>query len=73
MTLIRIDLLIGNSYGAEIAKKEGIPLFRMGFPVFDRMGAQRISSMGYNGSIKTADALTNMILDHYYDEAGYEL
>ncbi|AEG19017.1 nitrogenase component 1 [Methanobacterium paludis] len=69
----KVDLLIGNSYGAEIAKKEGIPLFRMGFPVFDRMGAQRISSMGYNGSIKTADALTNMILDHYYDEAGYEL
>lgn len=69
----KVDLLIGNSYGAGIAKKEKIPLFRVGFPIFDRMGAQRISCMGYKGSIRTADAITNMILDRYYDESGYEI
>ena len=36
------DIIIGNAYGASMAKEENIPLFRVGFPVFDRLGAQRI-------------------------------
>jgi nitrogenase molybdenum-iron protein beta chain len=67
------DILIGNSYGASMAKEENIPLFRVGFPVFDRMGAQRISVLGYKGGIDFVDRLTNTILDFYYDEAGYEI
>ncbi len=67
------DILIGNSYGASMAKEENIPLFRVGFPVFDRMGAQRISIMGYNGGIDFIDRVTNTLLDFYYDEAGYEI
>jgi nitrogenase molybdenum-iron cofactor biosynthesis protein NifN len=67
------DILIGNAYGASIAQEENIPLFRIGFPVFDRLGAQRISVLGYNGGIDFVDRLTNTILDFYYDEAGYEI
>ena len=67
------DILIGNAYGASIAQEENIPLFRVGFPVFDRLGAQRISVLGYNGGIDFVDKLTNTILDFYYDEAGYEI
>ncbi|HML05689.1 MAG TPA: nitrogenase iron-molybdenum cofactor biosynthesis protein NifN [Methanobacterium sp.] len=67
------DILIGNSYGASVAKEEHIPLFRAGFPVFDRVGAQRITTLGYNGGISFVDRLTNTILDYYYDEAGYEI
>ena len=67
------DILIGNAYGASIAQEENIPLFRVGFPVFDRLGAQRISVLGYNGGIDFVDRLTNTILDFYYDEAGYEI
>ncbi len=67
------DVLIGNSYGAHIAEEEGIPLFRAGFPIFDRLGAQRISTLGYNGGIKFVDKLTNTLLDFYYDESGYEV
>jgi len=66
------DILIGNSYGSRIAKEEKIPLFRLGFPVFDRLGAQRISIMGYRAGIYLVDSLTNIILDRYYDESGYE-
>ena len=69
----RADILIGNAYGASIAQEENIPLFRVGFPVFDRLGAQRISVLGYNGGIDFVDKLTNTILDFYYDEAGYEI
>lgn len=67
------DILIGNSYGASIAKEEGIPLIRTGFPIFDRLGAQRISVLGYNGGISFVDRITNTLLDFYYDEAGYEI
>jgi len=68
-----VDLLIGNSYGARIAVDENIPMFRVGFPIFDRVGAQRIRILGYNGSLNLLDQLTNTIIQHYYDEAGYEL
>jgi len=44
------DLLIGNSYCSRVAHKFGIPLFRMGFPVYDRVGAQRIVLAGYRGA-----------------------
>ena len=70
---IGADILIGNSYGASIAKEENIPLFRVGFPIFDRLGAQRISTLGYNGGINFVDRLTNTLLDFYYDESGYEM
>ncbi len=68
-----VDILIGNSYGASIAQEENIPLFRAGFPIFDRLGDQRISVLGYNGGINFVDEITNTILDYYYDEAGYEI
>jgi nitrogenase molybdenum-iron protein beta chain len=67
------DILIGNSYGASMAEEENIPLFRAGFPIFDRLGAQRIFTLGYKGGINFVDQLTNTLLDYYYDEAGYEL
>ncbi len=67
------DILIGNSYGASIANEEDIPLLRAGFPIFDRLGAQRVCTLGYNGGINFVDKLTNTLLDYYYDEAGYEL
>lgn len=69
----KVDVLIGNAYGASIADKLNIPLFRIGFPIFDRVGTQRISIMCYNGGIKFVDDLTNMMIDHYYDSEGYKL
>ncbi len=66
------DILIGNSYGSRIAIEEEIPLFRLGFPIFDRMGAQRISVLGYKGGVRLVDSITNIVLDRYYDESGYE-
>lgn len=68
-----VDILFGNAYGASIADKNNIPLYRIGFPIFDRVGAQRISCLGYNGGIKFVDEVTNMIIDYYYDFEGYKL
>ena len=36
------DLLIGNSKGYHLAKQWGVPLIRVGFPIHDRFGGQRI-------------------------------
>jgi nitrogenase molybdenum-iron protein beta chain len=68
-----VDLLIGNSYGARIAKEEKIPLFRLGFPIYDRLGAQRVHIVGYKSGISLVDTLTNIILENYYDESGWEI
>ncbi len=61
---LRANLLIGNSDGKWIEEKEGIPLVRIGFPVHDRIGAQRKVSTGYEGSMGFMDAITNAILEN---------
>lgn len=67
-----IELLIGNSYGARIAEAENIPFLRIGFPIYDRLGAQRISILGYKAGIRMVDTITNIMLENYYNESGHE-
>jgi len=67
-----IDVLIGNSHCARVARELGVPLLRMGFPVYDRVGSQRIKIAGYSGGISFVDSLTNLILESHYDD-GYEI
>jgi len=57
------EMLIGNSNGKYIAKEMGIPLVRFGFPIHDRVGAQRILSLGYHGAMNVLDKITNTILE----------
>ncbi|WP_292461957.1 nitrogenase component 1 [Methanolobus sp.] len=57
------EMLIGNSNGKYIAKEMGIPLVRVGFPIHDRVGAQRILSLGYLGAMNMLDRVTNTILE----------
>lgn len=57
------NILIGNSDGRRIEEKHGIPLIRGGFPIHDRVGGQRLLSIGYEGSLSVSDDITNMILN----------
>ncbi|HEY9756867.1 MAG TPA: nitrogenase component 1, partial [Oculatellaceae cyanobacterium] len=57
------DVLIGNSNGRYIAKARDIPLVRIGLPIHDRVGAQRILTVGYRGAMELLDRLTNTILE----------
>lgn len=59
-----VNLLIGNSDGKFVMEKEGVPLVRIGFPIHDQVGAQRKCYIGYEGSLRFLDDLTNTILDH---------
>ncbi len=61
------ELIVGNSKGKDIADDENVPLVRVGFPVYDRVGVYRYPIMGYNGSIYLLDLMTNAILGHKYD------
>jgi nitrogenase molybdenum-iron protein NifN len=53
------DLLVGHSKGYPLAKKLSIPIIRVGFPIHDRMGGQRILHLGYRGTQQLFDLVVN--------------
>ncbi|URZ02462.1 nitrogenase cofactor biosynthesis protein NifB [Clostridium felsineum] len=57
-----VNLFIGNSDGRRMASKLGIEILRVGFPVHDRVGAQRQVITGYNGSAFLIDSISNEML-----------
>jgi len=58
-----INLAIGSSDGRLLSEHEGIPLVRLGFPIHDRIGGQRILSLGYTGTTMFLDQITNTLLN----------
>ena len=64
---LNIDFMIGNSKGYYITRKMGIPLIRIGFPIHDRMGAQRILHLGYRGAQQLFDRIVNTIIEKDQD------
>ena len=58
------DLMIGSSKGYSIARKLGIPLIRVGFPIHDRFGGHRTLHLGYKGAQILFDRIVNAILEH---------
>lgn len=61
-----INIAIGHSEGKVLTERLGIPLVRYGFPVHDRMGGQRLLSVGYHGSLNFLDRITNTLLECKY-------
>lgn len=59
---LNINLFIGNSDGRRMAKRLGIEIIRVGFPIHDRVGAQRQIITGYNGSAFLIDSISNAML-----------
>jgi nitrogenase molybdenum-iron protein NifN len=57
------DILLGNSKGYYLARKWNVPLVRAGFPVHDRIGAQRIRHLGYAGTTALFERVANALLD----------
>lgn len=67
-----VDLLLGNSYGKQIAKAEDIPIVRMGFPVLDRYGNTIQATVGYAGAIRYVEKITEVLMDRQDAEASDE-
>lgn len=64
-----VNVMIGSSDGRRIEHKYNIPLIRAGFPIHDRVGGQRIMSIGYEGSMEFGDKIANTILE--YKESSF--
>ncbi len=60
---LKPDLILAPSKAYPIAKQLGIPLVRVGFPVHDRFGAQRLMHVGYRGTQQLLDRVANALLD----------
>ena len=58
-----VDVLIGTTYGKQIAKAEDIPLVRAGFPVLDRHAHSLQPIVGYKGALRLVEMILNAILD----------
>lgn len=57
-----VNIIIGNSTGKQITEKHGIPPVRIGFPIQDRVGGQRLEYTGYKGSLRLLDDISNAML-----------
>ena len=68
-----IDLVVGHSKGFNLAKKLNVPLIRVGFPIHDRVGGQRILHLGYAGAQQLFDTVTNALIEKKQNDSpiGY--
>jgi len=57
------DILIGHSKGYKVARDLNIPLIRIGFPIHDRIGGQRVRILGYQGTQDLLDRIINAIIE----------
>lgn len=67
-TLPRLDLIIGNSKGVDIARELEVPIVRAGFPIYDRFGYQKRPIVGYRGAELFLYEIANAVLDHRYPD-----
>ena len=64
----KVDLILGNSKAANISKEIEVPLIRIGFPIYDRVGYQRRANIGYRGGEYLLNLIVNTILDSKYPD-----
>jgi nitrogenase molybdenum-iron protein beta chain len=65
-------LLFGNTYVKYIARDEDIPLVRIGFPIYDRVGHQYFPIVGYRGALRLLEKILTAILDRQDRDAPEE-
>jgi nitrogenase molybdenum-iron protein beta chain len=58
-----VDALIGDTHGKFAARDAKIPLFRFGFPNFDRVNKHRYPLVGYQGVLNMVTEICNKFLD----------
>lgn len=70
---LRPDLLVGHSKGYATSRRLDIPLVRVGLPIHDRVGAQRLRHLGYRGTQELFDRVVNTLIQRRQDasDVGY--
>ncbi len=59
----RPDIIIGSSKGYYLSRRLGVPLVRIGFPIHDRVGGQRMLHVGYKGTQQLFDRIANALIE----------
>lgn len=57
------DLLMTHSHGRQAAQRLAKPLFRIGMPMFDRVGNAHICHVGYRGTRNLVYAVGNLMME----------
>jgi len=65
-----VDLLVGHSKGYPTARRLGVPLVRVGLPIHDRLGGQRLLHLGYRGAQRMFDQIVNTLLERAQDASA---
>ncbi|WP_256138370.1 nitrogenase iron-molybdenum cofactor biosynthesis protein NifN [Komagataeibacter swingsii] len=63
------DLLVTHSHGRQSAERLGIPLLRVGFPIFDRLGTAHMQTIGYRGTRDLIFRVANLFMGQMHDHA----
>jgi nitrogenase molybdenum-iron protein NifN len=63
----RVDLLVTHSHGRMASERLGVPLYRVGFPIFDRLGHAHRSSIGYRGSRDLIFEVANLMMAVHHE------
>jgi nitrogenase molybdenum-cofactor synthesis protein NifE len=62
------DLLISNSHGSSAAKRLGVPLYEMGFPVYKTLGYPSKVTIGYRGTTTLINEVGSILMGrHVYE------
>jgi nitrogenase molybdenum-iron protein NifN len=65
------QLLLGNSHAQACAQRLGLPLLRMGFPLYDLLGGFQRCWVGYRGSSQVLFDIANLLLERHQGIAPY--
>ncbi len=58
------ELLLTHAHGRQASTRLGVPLYRIGLPMFDRLGAAHHTTIGYRGTRDLIFDLANQFLEH---------
>jgi nitrogenase molybdenum-iron protein NifN len=61
------DLLLTHSHGRQAAERLKIPFFRIGMPMFDRLGAAHRITVGYRGTRDLIFDIGNLFMGSAHD------
>jgi nitrogenase molybdenum-iron protein NifN len=62
-----VDLLVTHAHGRQAADRLKVPLYRVGFPIFDRLGVQHRCTLGYGGTRQLIYEFANSFLAQMHE------
>jgi len=60
---VDVDLIVTHAHGRQMAARLNMPLLRVGFPIFDRLGPAHAMRVGYEGTRNFLFEIANIFLE----------